>query len=253
MAAPTLPAGYRLIELDEIDSTNEDARRLSAAGDVGPVWIMAHAQTAGRGRRGREWSSPRGNLMATLLMPPHCAPAQAALLSFVAAVAVHDTLCRWVPPDSVRLKWPNDTLVEGRKISGILLETATAGDRRELPWLAIGIGINLVHAPALANYPATFVNECGIAPDPLAALGVLAGAWDLRFRTWQTQGFPAIRAAWLERAAGLNGMIDVRLPGETISGIFETIRHDGALELLCTDGQRRAIAAGEVFFPDALR
>lgn len=253
MTAPTFPAGYRLIELDEIDSTNEEARRRAAGGDGGPVWIMAHAQTAGRGRRGREWSSPRGNLMATLLMSPHCAPPEAALLSFVAALAVHDTLCRWMPAERVRLKWPNDTLVDGRKISGILLETATAGDRRELPWLAIGIGINLVHAPALATYPATFVNEHGIAPAPLAALAELAGAWDARFRIWQAQGFPAIRAAWLAHAAGLQTMIDVRLPGETISGIFETIRPDGALELLCPDGQRRAIAAGEVFFPDALR
>lgn len=246
-----MPAGYRVVELDEIDSTNEEARRRAAGGDEGPLWIMAHAQTAGRGRRGREWSSPRGNLMATLLMAPGCAPAQAALLSFVAALAVHDALCAWITPDAVKLKWPNDALVDGRKISGILLETASAGDRRDLPWLAIGIGINLVHAPATANYPATFVNAHGVAPGPADALSVLAAAWDGRFRLWQTQGFSAIRSAWLARAAGLGSPIDVRLAGETISGIFETIRPDGALELLCPDGQRRAIAAGEVYFPDA--
>lgn len=251
MTAPIFPAGYRVIEFDEIDSTNEEARRRAAAGDTGPVWIMAHAQTAGRGRRGREWSSPRGNLMATLLMSPRCAPAEAALLSFVAALAVRDTLCEWIAAGHVKLKWPNDTLVDGHKISGILLETASAGDRRELPWLAIGIGINLVHAPTAVSYPATFVNDHGAAPGPREALSVLAAAWADRFRMWEAEGFGAIRKAWLERAAGLGGPIDVRLAGETISGIFQTIRPDGALELLCPDGQRRAIAAGEVFFPDA--
>lgn len=251
MTAPTFPAGYRVVELDEIDSTNEEARRRAAAGDFGPVWILAHAQTAGRGRRGREWSSPRGNLMATLLMAPHCPPAEAALLSFVAALAVHDVLCHWIAAGRVRLKWPNDALVDGHKISGILLETASAGDRRELPWLAIGIGINLVHAPTAVSYPATFVNAHGAAPGPQEALSLLATAWQHRFSIWQAQGFGAIRKAWLERAAGLGGRIEVRLAGETISGIFETIRADGALELLCPDGQRRAIAAGEVYFPDA--
>lgn len=251
MTAPTFPAGFRVVELDEIDSTNEEARRHAATGDTGPVWIMAHAQTAGRGRRGREWISPRGNLMATLLMSPRCAPHEAALLSFVAALAVHDTLCRWIAADRVKLKWPNDTLVDRHKISGILLETASAGDRRELAWLAIGIGINLVHAPTAVSYPATFVNAHGTAPGPREALSVLASAWADRFRMWEVQGFGAIRKAWLERAAGLGTPIDVRLAGETISGIFETICPDGALELLCPDGQRRAIAAGEVYFSDA--
>ena len=174
MTAPQLPAGYRLIEYDELDSTNEEARRRAAAGDVGPLWIIARSQTAGRGRRGREWVSPRGNLMATLLMKPGCAPAEAARLSFVAALAVHDALCAWLPSERVQLKWPNDTLVNGKKISGILLETATAGDRRELPWLAIGIGINLVAAPSTASYPTTFVNEWSPAPDPAIALHTLA-------------------------------------------------------------------------------
>ena len=253
MTAPQLPAGYRLIEYDELDSTNEEARRRAAAGDVGPLWIMARSQTAGRGRRGREWVSPRGNLMATLLMKPGCAPAEAARLSFVAALAVHDALCAWLPSERVQLKWPNDTLVNGKKISGILLETATAGDRRELPWLAIGIGINLVAAPSPASYPTTFVNEWRPAPDPAIALHTLASAWDNRFRAWQAAGFEVIRQAWLQRAAGLHGPIDVRLAGETIRGTFETIGPDGTLELLLPDGQRRAIAAGEVFFPEALR
>jgi len=253
MTTSTVPDGYGLIVFDEIDSTNEEARRRASAGTSGPLWILAHAQTAGRGRRGRSWVSPRGNLMTTLLLDPGCAPSEAARLSFVAAVAVHDTLCSWVPAGKVRLKWPNDALVDGQKIAGILLETASTGDGQDLSWLAIGIGINLVHAPADVGYPATFVNAHGRAPDCLEALETLAAAWDQRFRTLNEQGFAAIRSAWLARAAGLGAEIEVRLPSETIKGRFETLQDDGALELLLPDGQRRRVTAGEVFFPNAQR
>jgi BirA family biotin operon repressor/biotin-[acetyl-CoA-carboxylase] ligase len=251
MSVPALPEGYGLIVFDEIDSTNEEARRRAAAGVTGPLWIVAHTQTAGRGRRGRTWVSPRGNLMATLLLDPGCDPGDAARLSFVAALAVHDALCAWVPASKVRLKWPNDALVEGRKVAGILLETASNGGGNKLPWLAIGIGINLVHAPEQASYPASSVNAYGPAPDCLSALTTLATSWDHRFAIMRGYGFGAIRSAWLERAAGLGTEIEVRLPAETIIGRFEGLESDGALELLLADGQRRLISAGEVFFPTA--
>lgn len=253
MAAMTVPDGYELIVFDEIDSTNEEARRRASSGSSGPLWILAHTQTAGRGRRGRAWVSPRGNLMTTLLLDPGCGPADAARLSFVAALAVHDALRAWVPSEKVRLKWPNDVLVEGRKIAGILLETASSGEGQHLAWLAIGIGINLLHAPSDVSYPATFVNAHGQAPDCLSAVGTLAAAWDQRFRAMRAQGFEAIRLAWLERAAGLGTDIEVRLPSETIKGRFNTLQTDGALELLLPDGQRRRVSAGEVFFPDVPR
>jgi BirA family transcriptional regulator, biotin operon repressor / biotin---[acetyl-CoA-carboxylase] ligase len=253
MVKPTVPEGYRLFEFDEIDSTNEEARRRASQGDHGPAWILAHAQTAGRGRRGREWVSPRGNLMATLLFAPGCDAPRAAQLSFVAALAVHDTLCTWLPADGVRLKWPNDTLMNGRKISGILLETASAGEAAVLPWIAVGIGINLTFAPQLASYPATFVNEHAEAPDALGALSVLARAWDNRLRAWQSGGFSQTRSDWLQVAAGVGGQVEARLAGETITGVFRTLASDGSLELELPDGQRRTISAGEVFFPDAMR
>lgn len=253
MVKPTVPEGYRLFEFDEIDSTNEEARRRASQGDHGPAWILAHSQTAGRGRRGRDWVSPRGNLMTTLLMPPGCDAARAAQLSFVAALAVRDALCAWLPAEDIRLKWPNDTLVRGRKISGILLETASVGEAGVLPWLAVGIGINLAFAPQVAIYPTTFVNEHAQAPDALEALSVLARAWDIRLRSWQTSGFSQTRSDWLQVAAGVGGRVEARLAGETITGVFRTLASDGSLELDLPDGQSRTISAGEVFFPDAMR
>lgn len=253
MTAPRVPEGYRAVVFEEIDSTNEEARRRALGGERGPLWIMARAQTAGRGRRGRVWVSPAGNLMATLLLAPGCPAPDAARLSFVAALAVHDALATWVAPEQIRLKWPNDTLLDGRKVSGILLETASAGDASSLPWLAVGIGINLATAPTTANYPATCVKDLVPPPAPEAALEALATAWEKHVRAWKSQGFAPIREAWLKRAAGIGGPIEVKLAGETLRGTFTTIDAEGALELLLPDGQRKLVSAGEVFFPEVMR
>jgi BirA family biotin operon repressor/biotin-[acetyl-CoA-carboxylase] ligase len=148
----------------------------------------------------------------------------------------------------VQLKWPNDVLVEGRKVAGILLETAGEESLGVLPWLAVGIGVNLVAAPSEVTFPATYVGAHGAAPSPAEALAELADAWETRFRVWRVSGFAAIREAWLEVAAGLGQPIEVRLPGETLTGRFETLMPDGALSLLLPTGSRRAITAGEVFF-----
>lgn len=248
MKAPRLPTGYAHISFDEIDSTNEEAKRRATAGERGPLWISARTQTAGRGRRGREWVSPAGNLMATLLVAPEANASAAAGLSFVAALAVYDTVSTWIQGPSVRVKWPNDVLVHGRKISGILLEAASTGEAGQLPWLAVGIGINLVYAPAVANYPATFVNDHAEAPDAAEALSVLAMAWDRWFQVWQRQGFEPIRQAWLGAAAGLGQTIEVRLAQESLVGTFETLMPDGSLLLALPSGDKRTITAGEVFF-----
>ena len=244
---PRVPAGYSVATFDEIDSTNEEARRRAAIGERGPLWITARRQTAGRGRRGRAWDSPDGNLMATLLIAPGVSAPEAARLSFVAALAVHDLVSAHARAP-VRVKWPNDVLVDGKKIAGILLESSGQEGVDLLPWLAVGIGINLAHAPAEAAYPATFLGEHGQPPSPDEALAELAEAWETRFRAWRVSGFAAIREAWLAVAAGLGTEIEVRLPAETLRGRFETLMPDGALSLLLPNGTRRAITAGEVFF-----
>jgi BirA family biotin operon repressor/biotin-[acetyl-CoA-carboxylase] ligase len=117
-----------------------------------------------------------------------------------------------------------------------------------LPWLAVGIGVNLTHAPEGTAFPATAVGVEGRAPTPSEALAALAEAWETRFRAWRVSGFAATREAWLAVAAGLGQEIEVRLPGETLTGRFETLMPDGALSLLLPSGARRAVTAGEVFF-----
>lgn len=248
MSAPRVPAGYSVATFEAIDSTNEEARRRAATGERGPLWIWAKHQTAGRGRRGREWESPEGNLMATLLLAPGVSAPEAARLSFVAALAVHDLAAAYATRSAVRVKWPNDVLVDGKKVAGILLESSAEAGVDILPWVAIGIGVNLIHAPPAAQYPATFIGAHGRAPSAAEALAELAEAWETRFRTWRVSGFAAIREAWLEVAAGVGQTIEVRLPGESLTGRFETLMPDGALSLLLPSGARRAITAGEVFF-----
>jgi BirA family biotin operon repressor/biotin-[acetyl-CoA-carboxylase] ligase len=246
---PRVPAGYSVAIFDEIDSTNEEARRRAAAGERGPLWIWAKRQTAGRGRRGRAWASPEGNLMATLLVAPGVPAVEAARLSFVAALAVRDLVAAYAARAAVRVKWPNDVLVDGKKIAGILLESSGQEGVDIVPWLAVGIGVNLVYAPEDTPYPATFVGAHGPAPSAAEALAELADAWETRFRVWRVSGFAAIREAWLEVAAGVGQPVEVRLPNETLHGRFETLMPDGALSLLLPSGARRAVTAGEVFFP----
>ncbi|MDX5494875.1 MAG: biotin--[acetyl-CoA-carboxylase] ligase, partial [Alphaproteobacteria bacterium] len=139
---------------EEIDSTNEEARRLGDAGTEGPVWIVAKRQTAGRGRRGRAWESPTGNFMGTLYLTPRCGPREAGELSFVAALAVHKAVESLLPPPlrgALRLKWPNDLLHDRAKLAGILLESSGVAGA-EVAWVAIGMGINLASHPEGLEY-----------------------------------------------------------------------------------------------------
>ncbi len=235
------PQGYRLIRHDEIDSTNSEARRLAGAGESGPVWIATDRQTAGRGRRGRTWDSGSGNLAATLLVRP---PADFGQLSFAAALAVFDVAAHFAPAARVTVKWPNDVLIDGRKIAGILLES---GQDTKGAWLAIGVGINLVSHPDGTEFPATSLAAFVTAPSSSEALTVLAARFAHWYDAWMERGFETLRAAWLARAGGLGEPIRARLPHETRHGVFEGIDATGAL-LLNEQGTIRAIAAGEVFF-----
>ena len=233
---------------DELDSTNAEARRRAEAGEVGPVWITAAVQTAGRGRRGREWSTARGNLAATLLTVTDRPPAEAAQLSFVAALAACDLADTCLGAGVARLKWPNDVLVHGKKAVGILVESGARPDGRL--WIAVGVGVNLAHAPQDVDRPATaFAGYMsGPPPEPGAALTVLAGAFERWRHAWTTQGFAAISAGWTERATGLGQRCEARLPHRTVSGIAEGLDSDGALRLRLDDGALERITAGDVFF-----
>jgi BirA family biotin operon repressor/biotin-[acetyl-CoA-carboxylase] ligase len=157
-------------------------------------------------------------------------------------------VAKFVPAADVRLKWPNDVLIGGRKVAGILLESSGEGGTGTLPWVAIGIGVNLQTAPDSTSFPATAIAAYGPAPTPAQALTELAQSWDQRCRVWREKGFAPIREAWLAHAAGLGGPVEARLPAETINGTFEGLDREGALLLALPDGSRRAITAGEVFF-----
>ncbi|PIE16435.1 MAG: biotin--[acetyl-CoA-carboxylase] ligase [Rhodobacterales bacterium] len=243
------PDGVGRIVLPEVDSTLSEAAR--RAPDLSaPTWILALKQTAGRGRRGRSWSDPAGNFAATLLMRPQGGAGQAAMRSFIAALALYDAIVAVSGRSAgLALKWPNDVLLNGGKIAGILLEsTGTAG---AMNWLSIGIGVNLLTPPDAvepgAMRPVSLFNETGAAVQPQEFLNALAPAFARYEAQFTDLGFAPIRTAWLNRAARLGQVITARTGTAEFTGTFETIDDSGAL-ILNTPQGRQAIPAGEVYF-----
>jgi BirA family biotin operon repressor/biotin-[acetyl-CoA-carboxylase] ligase len=233
-----------VVRFAEIDSTNAEAARRAAAGDLGPVWLRADRQSAGRGRRGRTWASPLGNLFLTYLGPTHAPPADVARLGFCAALAVADLADSVAGAGAAQLKWPNDVQIGGRKLSGILLESGRAPSDG---WFALGIGVNLIWAPDDVEQPVSALSELGDAPSADAATAFVVdrlGFWSARY---VSDGFALIRDAWVKRAIGLGGRVVARLGAETIEGVAEALTDDGALRLRLSDGGARAISAGEIF------
>ena len=234
------PDGVRLVRFDTLDSTNEEARRLVATGETGPLWIVTREQSKGRGRRGNLWVSQEGNLFTTLLMT--VPPVSAAQLGFVASLAAADVVASITTESRVGLKWPNDVLLDGRKVAGILLE----GLGRDA--LAIGIGINLVHHPDGTETPAISVKAATgatLAADD--ALALLAGRFAAWYAVWKGQGFAGLKPYWLKRASGLGRPVRARLAHSEIEGVFEDLDQDGALLLRGMNAGLTRITAAEVF------
>ena len=233
-----------------LDSTNAEARRRAEAGDFGPGWIHALEQTAGRGRRGRPWQGGGGNLAATLLTPIDQLPAEAAQVSFVAAVALCETVNALAGPTASRLRWPNDLYVAGGKAAGILLESGPRPGGGV--WLAVGIGVNLASAPPRdqVERPATALADLpGFQPpSPAAFLAPLAERFESWQQVWSRDGFAPVAAAWTRLANGLGGPCTARLPDRTLSGVAEALDGDGALRLRLDSGETVRITAGDVFF-----
>ena len=225
----------------------EAARR---AADIDrPTWIVTKTQTAGRGRRGRAWVSPPGNLTATLVFHPQATPAEAAKRSFLAANALYQALSIYVPATSLSLKWPNDVLLSGGKVAGILLESSGQGPF--VDWLSVGIGVNLKHTPEGvkdAAFPPTSVfEETEVEIAPMDFLSTLADAYATQEAKLMRLGFDRIRDDWLSKAARLGEVITARTGREEITGIFDSIDRDGNLVLITGTGPR-AISAADVFF-----
>ena len=245
------PEGYGKRVLARVDSTNAEAARI-APDLAGPEWILALEQTAARGRRGRGWVNPKGNFAATLVMHPGETPDKVALRSFVTSLALYDALVAATGrAEPFSLKWPNDVLLNGGKLAGILLESAGSGGR--LTHFAIGIGVNLKEAPGAAEVeegatrPVSLLSETGVAITPEEFLDLLAPAYAHYEAQFTTYGFDPIRTAWLSRAARLGEVVTARTTRDEVTGTFETVDAAGNL-VLFTAKSRVAIPAADVFF-----
>jgi BirA family transcriptional regulator, biotin operon repressor / biotin---[acetyl-CoA-carboxylase] ligase len=236
--APVLPDGWTLVALDSVGSTNDEAAHLADAGAPEGTVVWSREQTGGRGRRGRHWASPVGNLYTSTILRPECAASRAAELGFAAALAVAD-----IAPAGreVRVKWPNDVLVDGGKVAGILLESAI-GQTGQVQHVVAGIGVNVGFAPQLPEmrYPGA-----ALGGSVEAALEKLTSALASRLAEWRREGFATVRAAWLAKAGPIGAEIDVKLGEELVRGRFAGLDREGALLLETAAGPRK-IVSGEL-------
>ena len=235
-----LPAGTTHVHLERVGSTNAHAL------DHDHDWVTADLQTAGRGRRGRVWTSPPGNLYASALCRDD-AVTRDGLLPLRAGLALHDAVVKIAPAAAPRLalKWPNDLLLDGRKVAGLLLEARIQEGHRRL---VLGFGVNCARHPDDALTPATDFRSAGLDVPRGALFSALAHALEARLAAIGREETSATVAAWRERAHGIGAPITVRLPTHEIEGRFEDLAADGRLVLARADGRREHIAAGDVFF-----
>ncbi len=240
---PDVPAGCHLIALDSVGSTNEEAKKLAQSGAESGTVVWARQQVAGRGRHGRVWVSPPGNLYLSIIQRPDCRPADAPQLGFVAGVALAEALGRLcdIP---VALKWPNDLLVNGKKASGILLESAASADGR-MDWVIIGAGVNVENSPAEVPEVTSLCEEgAQIAVEALLSAFLERLFWHIA--QWRELGFEPIRERWMSYALPVGTQMRVKLPDGDVLGSFSGIDARGSL-LLGSDGEARRIDVGDVF------
>ncbi len=240
----SLAADCPVQSFDEIDSTNSEAVRRAATGVFEDVWITARLQTGGRGRLGRQWLSPPGNLYATALFRMMGSLQGASHVPFAAGLAVHDALASFIPDAEVRLKWPNDVRVDGAKLAGILVE---AGELKADVWVAAGFGINILHAPEGAGQPVCSLaslrgDDCVTGTHVLDAL---RKAFASRL-SQLSAGFALTRKDWLLQAEGLGQCVRISARNSSLEGIFEDMADDGTLKLRLPDGSTRTISTGDV-------
>ncbi len=244
-----LPGFFHPLYLQSVGSTNDEVKQRARDGAPEGTLVVAGEQLSGRGRSGRQWTSKPGNLYMSLLLRPQCDAGQAAQISFLAALALSTAIVEIAPALKPQHKWPNDVLINGGKISGILLESSArmAGG---VEWLVLGMGVNVAHHPDDTGQSVTSLHALGAADCTAnSVLHALAPALQQWLETWRREGFAPLRLAWLERAAGLGGPLRVRLAKEEFTGTFRDLDGDGSLLVEQTDGTLRRITAGEVFLP----
>jgi BirA family transcriptional regulator, biotin operon repressor / biotin---[acetyl-CoA-carboxylase] ligase len=244
-------AGFRVERHASLPSTNDAAREAAQLGEPEGLLVLAAEQTAGKGRHGRAWASPAGNLHASLLLRPRVPLAEAATVSLVVALAVADAASRVLDdPDRVRVKWPNDVLLDGAKLAGVLLEGGDDG-AGGCAWLVAGVGLNLAHAPGPGEVPYAAAALAGAGPRlaPDEFLGLWLPEMRYRLDAWAAGGFAALRGDWLGRAHGLGRPASLRLGGELVRGRFADLGEDGSVLIENELGCLARYSAGELFFP----
>lgn len=237
---------YHLLSYDELDSTNEEAKRLARGGGAHGAVIWAKKQTAGKGRMGREWVSQDGNLFVSFLLSPGCAQAALPQLSFVASVAAHEALSPLLSPAcAIACKWPNDILINDRKVAGILLESFLHEGKM---WAVVGIGVNIETFPKHAIFPATSLHEAGVEiVSAKIVLSRLIHTFIECYNAWNQKGLAPIRRSWARYAWGIGKQVKVMLPNEELEGVFKELDADGALVLQIAPRKKRVIHAGDIF------
>lgn len=262
---------YTLNHLETVDSTNEEARRRVASAesfaDIEDHVIIAQSQTKGRGRMGRRWYSPPGNLYMTIIKRPQIPLAELSKISLVVGVALHRVLRKYLSEDIyLALKWPNDILVNRMKLGGILVETdsyplstslqtsdSSAQDEicdQQNTFCFIGIGINLLSSPELAVYPScSLLNFCESVP-PIETLALeICRELDIYIEKWTQEGFDGIREEWLWVAYGLGKPVCARAEnGFQIYGRFVTLSEDGAVVVTDDIGNDHLVRSSEISY-----
>ena len=240
-----------MLKLETVDSTNAEARRRALAGEPGPLWIWSARQSQGRGRGGREWVSQPGNLFASLLIGLNCPLRVASQLALVAGIVTFDTIAKLIAYEGrseVLLKWPNDVLLAGEKVAGMLLENV-GGANENRSVVVIGTGINLSSHPENLPQPAVSLATYGMTVTPADALEALAASTLEWLNRWgEGACFPTIRRAWLDRAGPTGRPLTVRVGSQEAEGVYGGLDADGALRLLMPGGGEYRVTAGDVFF-----
>ncbi len=249
MAAPRFQSStIPIIRFTEIGSTNAEGLARLGRGEAMPAWLVADIQTAGRGRRGRPWTSELGNLFATLVLPNPAPVANLAQLCFVAGLALRDAVVAAAPllsVDGLRLKWPNDLMLDGGKLAGILVEGSSDASGRSAA--VIGFGVNCLHHPDDLPYRATSLEEAGAPTAPDRLLEALDLAMAVRLNQWNGgNGFASVRTDWMRHALAIGDTVSVKIGDREVTGRFESIDNRGAMMLRRRDGVAEIVTAGDV-------